>query len=75
MAFATKKEAIGWAKHHLSPTKYGNYYDPIDMTETQPVKVRDGIWKFDGRDDEWLDEIEAMNEGHNDKGNRTQDTP
>lgn len=61
MAFATKQEAIGWAKHHLSYTKYGNYYDPIEGIETRPVKVR-GVWKFEGRDDEWLDEIERMTE-------------
>ena len=59
MAFARKKEAISWAKHHLKPTKYGKYYDPIEMTETRPVKAG-GICKFEGREDEWLDEIERM---------------
>ena len=62
MAFATKKEAIGWAKHHLKPTKYGNYYDPIEKLETRPVKRSDGVWKFEGRDDEWLDKIESIAE-------------
>ena len=62
MAFATKKDAIGWAGRHLSYTKYGNWYDPINKLETRPVKRSDGAWKFEGRDDEWLDAIEAMNE-------------
>lgn len=59
MAFATKKDALGWAKHHLKPTKCGNYYDPIDMTETRPIKVRE-VWIFEGRNDEWLDKIEQI---------------
>ena len=63
MAFATKKDAIGWANYHLPPTKYGNYYDPVSGLETKPVKVRDGVWKFEGRNDEWLGEIEAMFSG------------
>ena len=60
MAFATKKDALFWAKNHLKPTKYGNYYDPIEKLETRPVKTSDGVWKFESRDDEWLDKIEAM---------------
>ena len=61
MAFATKKDALNWAKYHLKYTKYGNYYDPINKLETRPVKVCDGVWKFEGRDDEWLERIEKIN--------------
>lgn len=59
MAFATKKCALDWAKAHLKPTKHGNFYDPIEGTETRPEKVRQGYWRFEGRNDEWLDEIEG----------------
>lgn len=61
MAFATKKKALCWAKAHLTPTKRGNFYDPIEGLETRPEKAPQGYWRFEGRDDEWLDEIEERN--------------
>lgn len=60
MAFATKKEALAWAKDHLEPTKYGNFFDPIDWTETRPVKTAPGVWGFELRDDCWIDSIERL---------------
>ena len=77
MAFSTKKDAVGWAKHHLKPTKYGNFYDPIEMLETKPIKIGDGLWKFEGRDDEWLDKIEAMTNAQNTRSsdNHNGETP
>lgn len=61
MAFATKKDALNWAKAHLMPTKYGNFYDPIEGLETRPEKTPQGYWRFEGRNDEWLYEIEKRN--------------
>lgn len=60
MAFATKKDALNWAKTHLIPTKYGNFYDPIEGLETRPEKTPQG-WRFEGRNDEWQYEIEKRN--------------
>ena len=49
---------MNWAKTHLMPTKYGNFYDPIEGLETRPEKTQQGYWRLEGRNDEWLDEIE-----------------
>lgn len=61
MVFATKNDALNWAKTHLMYTKYGNFYDPISGLETRPEKVADGHWRFEVRDDEWLEQIEKRN--------------
>lgn len=36
----------------------GNFYDPIEGLETRPEKTQQGYWRLEGRNDEWLDEIE-----------------